>query len=298
MKPSDDDALAQHFGTVSAAADSVGSAACNLCGSESFQNVWTIESCLRSSPKHILRFPAVYHVGRCKSCGLLQVRERAILRSEFLRELYSREYFESYGGGAYGRHSRMRPFRKYARILDKHCPRMDGKLLEIGCAHGDFLEECTMLGWDVSGVEPSSHAAEVARSRGLNVRCGSLSSADFGGTEYDAVVTLATIEHVTDPKHFLQTAASLLKAGGHLMLTTVDLEGLVPRLRGSRWSQIAPPWHLYYFSQSHMVRYLEEVGLRVLYIGGKVCPGVYRANAYRRGRRVWNLGYMLVIATK
>ncbi len=298
MKRNGKSADVQHGSVMHTTVDRVGSAACNLCGSESFQDVWTIESPLRSSPKQILRVPEAYHIGRCESCGLVQVRERAFLSSEFLRELYSREYFESYGGGAYGRDARMRPFRKYARIFDKHCPRGGGKLLEIGCAHGGFLEECKMLGWDVSGVEPSSHAVEVARSRGLDVRCGSLGSVQLGEAEYDALVTLATIEHVPDPKQFLQTAADLLKPGGCVMLTTVDLEGLVPRLLGSRWRQIAPPWHLYYFHQSQMVRYLEDVGLRVCYIGGKVCPGVYRAKAYRHDRRVWNLGYMLVIATK
>jgi SAM-dependent methyltransferase len=73
-----------------------------------------------------------------------------------------------------------------------------------------------------------------------------------------------TIEHVPEPDRFAARALEILRPGGHLFLTTGDIDSLVARLQGPRWRQIHPPTHLSYFSRKTLTRLLERVGYEVI----------------------------------
>ena len=42
-----------------------------------------------------------------------------------------------------------------------------GRMLEIGCASGNYLHEMAQKGWQVYGIEPSSSAAQNAQELGI-----------------------------------------------------------------------------------------------------------------------------------
>ena len=173
-------------------------------------------------------------------------------------------------------------------------------MLEIGCAYGGFLEETAKLGWDVEGVELSEYATQQAWKKGLKVHNGKLTSAGLNPNSYDAVVALATIEHLLDPKKFICDAAQFIRPGGIFMITTIDMDGVIPRVLGQKWRQIQPPLHLYYFKQDQLVKYLTIAGLEPFRVGGKVIPAttIYYTRPYRPHRRMMNVGYVLFIAKK
>src|SRR3546814_10405387 len=52
-----------------------------------------------------------------------------------------------------------------------------GRLLELGCASGNFLHRMARAGWEVAGIEPSAHAAHQALEAGSKVRNVSLEAA-------------------------------------------------------------------------------------------------------------------------
>jgi hypothetical protein len=55
-----------------------------------------------------------------------------------------------------------------------------GPLLDFGCNFGQFIIMAREAGWTPSGFEPNTIAAEIARSKGFDVRSGwSLSEAGF-----------------------------------------------------------------------------------------------------------------------
>ena len=56
-----------------------------------------------------------------------------------------------------------------------------GRLLDVGCHLGMFLDVAREHGWDVTGVEPSRWSVERARERGLDVRHGTLDTVHFDG---------------------------------------------------------------------------------------------------------------------
>src|SRR5512145_2812130 len=85
------------------------------------------------------------------------------------------------------RKNRKPVFRAAFELLDRYKPK-GGSVLDIGCGIGTFLSVCREGGWDVTGVEPSSIACEVARREyGLELINKPFSSAMFPGKKFDAI---------------------------------------------------------------------------------------------------------------
>jgi 2-polyprenyl-3-methyl-5-hydroxy-6-metoxy-1,4-benzoquinol methylase len=136
------------------------------------------------------------------------------------------------------------------------------RLLDVGCYTGIFVEIAAKAGWDAYGVDPSGWAVEEARRDGLQVREGTLATADFPVSHFDVITMWDVIEHLSDPASELQEAHRLLRPGGTLVVHTMDIDSLFARFMGHRW-----PWlmemHLFYFSQSTLRQMVEEIGYQV-----------------------------------
>src|SRR5437762_13055581 len=124
---------------------------CELCGSTSKTYVYEVNG---------------VPIARCDDCGLVFAAVRP--QPGELAELYDSGYYEDaeqvgYAGYAAAEDRK----RRHDRSLLDEIERLGapGRMLEIGCAYGYFLDEARQRGWQVRGVEPSAHAAREARSR-------------------------------------------------------------------------------------------------------------------------------------
>ena len=97
-----------------------------------------------------------------------------------------------------------------------------GRLLEVGCSWGKFIDVARDRGWKVSGVELSAKSSTSARNElHLDVFTGKLEDSPFVGTQaIDLVISWHVIEHVPDPLSFLRACRSCLRPGGYLVLKT------------------------------------------------------------------------------
>ena len=68
------------------------------------------------------------------------------------------------------------------------CSKATGRVLDIGCGAGRHALAMAARGLDVTGLEPSAGAAQVARDRGVSVLEGRLDQLAEG--EYDTIVML------------------------------------------------------------------------------------------------------------
>ncbi len=135
-----------------------------------------------------------------------------------------------------------------------------GRVLEIGCAHGFFLEMIQPIYPGSMGIDISEAAVAHARLRGMDVRAGDLLETEFN-TSFDAVCLWDTIEHLSRPYEVMRRAATLLKPGGFLFLTTGDFGAWLPRWQGLKWRQIHPPTHLFYFTRPSLRKLCNRAGL-------------------------------------
>ncbi len=151
-------------------------------------------------------------------------------------------------------------FRRILAALRRHVS--GGKLVELGCAFGFFLEEASSA-FTTCGVEISDHAREVCTHRGLDVVRDA--SPEFLGSRgpFDAAVMLDVIEHMRDPGETLDLLHAAMNPGAQLVVTTGDYGSLLARVMGRRWRLMTPPQHLWFFSPATVTGLLERHGFRV-----------------------------------
>jgi 2-polyprenyl-3-methyl-5-hydroxy-6-metoxy-1,4-benzoquinol methylase len=74
-----------------------------------------------------------------------------------------------------------------------------GRLLDVGCATGDFLASARAAGFDAQGLELSSWSCEVARGRGFRVHQKTLAEFARGSPARFDVVSLIGYRHLPEP---------------------------------------------------------------------------------------------------
>lgn len=231
-----------------ATSDAIDSSTCVLCG---------------PVPAVPVEIRDGFRIVRCQRCGLIFVHGWQTLGG--LDELYSPAYFRHDGASSVGygdylghRALHLRNARALLTLLEREIPGPSRRIVDIGCAHGFFLAAARDRGWTGYGVDISAEAVRYARETlGLAVLRGEVEQAGFEPGSFDAVALLGTIEHLPDPLRTLRAAARLLRPEGHLLITTLDVEGA---LRHYEWK---PPEHLYYFSFRTLAALVRAAGLDV-----------------------------------
>ncbi len=106
----------------------------------------------------------------------------------------------------------------------KHVGARSQKILEVGCGNGSFAELLLKYGHQVHGIDVSESGITIAKKRGLPAKFTQFSVYEnfshLGEGEFDAVIGMEVIEHLFDPKTFLQNAFDSLVPSGRLVLTT------------------------------------------------------------------------------
>ena len=199
----------------------------------------------------------------CRDCGLVRQETRPLAAAA----IYDSEYYATDNPkGGYANYFldsdvNRRTFRDRIRAIERRSGRR-GRLLDVGCALGDFLLEAKASGWDVEGVEISAFAAEQARARGLRVTTGRLEELALPAASFDVITLYDSVEHLVDPVATLAAVRRLLVPGGIVHLVTPNVGGLQARLLGRLWYHYKPGEHLFYFSHRTLRAVCEAAGLR------------------------------------
>lgn len=138
-------------------------------------------------------------------------------------------------------------------------PTPDSRLLDVGCANGEYLLQMRALGWQVEGIETDPVARSHAEDAGIPLRDGLLDSS-VKGDAFDAVTLGHVIEHVHDPAAFLTQCLRVLRPGGMLWLATPNVDAAGMREFGPGYVQLDPPRHLTLFTRPAMRSLLGRVG--------------------------------------
>lgn len=139
-----------------------------------------------------------------------------------------------------------------------------GRLLDVGCATGIFLDGMRQKGWQVQGVEPVERAASYARSRfGLDVFGGMLEDAALPAASFDAITMWDVLEHVHEPRQVLAELARLLRPGGVLVLGLPNPDSFEAHLFGPFWQGWDLPRHLNLYRPTLLRAHLARYGMPV-----------------------------------
>lgn len=138
--------------------------------------------------------------------------------------------------------------------------RQSGRLLDIGCGGGEWLNAARRAGWKAQGLEVSAPVVEYLREQDFEIFHGFLQDAAYPDNHFDMVLAIEVLEHVPDAEAILRETARILRPGGVLWATTPHGNGLSARVLHEEWSVVAPPEHLHLFSSKGMRRILRKSG--------------------------------------
>lgn len=205
----------------------------------------------------------VYQVVACNRCSLRFVRP--LPTEEELVTLYGDDYYGeqepailSWDRLRLALHSTVLWHRR--QTLRWRSP---GRLLDVGCGDGDFLAALEKRGWEVHGCEFSRTAAGLARSKGIEVHQGPLSSAGYPAGFFDVVTLWHVLEHLPEPARDLTVVHRLLKDDGLLVIEVPDSASPTFHLCGRSWFPLDVPRHLQHFTPTTLDAMLDRAGLRV-----------------------------------
>jgi ubiquinone/menaquinone biosynthesis C-methylase UbiE len=143
-----------------------------------------------------------------------------------------------------------------------------GKLLDVGCGDGTFLNLMRVRGWDVDGIDFDAAAIQTAKKKhNLTLRHGDLRAAKLSEATFDAVTMSHVVEHLTDPIGLLREIHRLLKPGGQLVMTTPNTSGVGHQKFGASWFGVDAPRHLHLFNKSNLSEVARRAGFQIAWAG-------------------------------
>ena len=169
-----------------------------------------------------------------------------------------------------------------------------GRLLDGGCGNGSLARLYTHVAQEVYAFDLSESGVEMAR-KNLGAQRARVASAydDFaalfpGVTSFDAVVSCEVIEHLYEPRKFLQRAHAALAPGGHLIVSTPYhgyLKNLVLAATGKMDAHFTALWdggHIKFWSRATLTELLLECGFdEVCFRGAGRLPLLWKSMVLR-----------------
>ncbi|HEX2647319.1 MAG TPA: class I SAM-dependent methyltransferase [Candidatus Dormibacteraeota bacterium] len=188
--------------------------------------------------------------------------------SDFIDAIYREKSYYQGAQGSIGfqDYASLEPARR--KMFARHLARIEsvvrvGKILDVGCANGDFLKVARDRGWQVFGADPSAARADV-EAAGIPLVGNTVLDAAVKVGSLDAVTFWDVLEHVADPVANLARARALLKPGGVVVLTVPDSANLVARVSGRRWFGYKTAGeHLQFYTDRSLRAAFEKAGLAV-----------------------------------
>jgi len=216
--------------------------------------------------------------------GGVRARRREEPFPDDLRDAFEEEYFEcplAYGG----RYESANPHRKLTSYLrEVREARGGGRLLDVGCAFGRFLEVARPY-YACEGLDTSAYALERARKKVPDVPLYHAQIEKFVTDQrYDVVTCFDVLEHVPAIDLALRGVRELLAPTGVMVAAIPVYDSLMGRAVGFIDRD---PTHLHRWGRREWAQRLEANGLRVLRMKGIVrvpLPGYFLHFTSERAR--------------
>lgn len=222
---------------------------------------------------------------KCLSCGGGFLKD--FPRKKQLEKFYTtQEYYRFWGKLSRKNIKHVEKIKKESsekmiNLIEKY--QKKGKILDVGCATGAFLEVAKAKGWEVQGVECSPEFAKMAKKRlGNNIRCGMFEKTKFKNKYFDVVLFYDSLEHMVDPQMVVGKVKNILKPGGYLVIATPDRLSLSAKIMGKNWTHFKTE-HLFYYSFKSMKKFLEKNDFKIVQLkrADKVLSITYINNQFQ-----------------
>jgi SAM-dependent methyltransferase len=153
-----------------------------------------------------------------------------------------------------------------------------GRLLDVGCAHGWFLDK-TKDFFRSSGVEPDESIFNATKARGLEVAHGYFPQALLPDSKFDIIAFNDVLEHIPPVEDALTACKEHLNPDGLLLINLPSSNGFFYRLSkllarlgidgffDRMWQKGMPSPHVHYFNQRNLRQLLGRHQFEIVTLG-------------------------------
>ena len=138
-----------------------------------------------------------------------------------------------------------------------------GRLLDIGCGTGEFLNYCTQKGWTTLGIEPD----ENARKQGIQNYTLDIKEEDYlkkiQADSIDVISMWHVLEHVYFLDERIEEIKRILKSDGTLFIAVPNCDSYDANYYKEFWAAYDVPRHLYHFRKENIQELMSTHQLKV-----------------------------------
>lgn len=216
---------------------------CDLCGSDNYIERY------RKPDNWLFLNQFQFPVVECVNCGLVYVNPRPAADD------VARYYPPGYHDG-----------RDDAKHVERYALQYSyielytfDKVLDIGCARGDWLDYIIQQkpGLELHGVDAFSDSVNYDSIKFQN---SLLNDATLESNYFELVTAWAVLEHVHNPTVYFEVISRVLKKGGKFVFLVTNSESCYGKY--AYCEDI--PRHLYHFSEKTVTKYAQKFALNVI----------------------------------
>ncbi|MDP6657003.1 MAG: class I SAM-dependent methyltransferase [Nitrospinaceae bacterium] len=139
-----------------------------------------------------------------------------------------------------------------------------GKILDIGCGRGLFLDVMRRGEWRTIGTELNGETASYAKKvYDLEILTGDIIQHQLPAEGLDAININQVLEHLHNPKEVLAECYRVLRKDGLLIISVPDLRSPQFTLGKENWFLLDLPFHLFHFTEEGLSKLLERSGFKI-----------------------------------
>lgn len=138
-----------------------------------------------------------------------------------------------------------------------------GRLLDVGCGTGAFLETCQSGGWEIMGMEPDNNARAVAQGK-LKVALKPNLNALHKGETFDIITLWHVLEHIPNLNETIEQLKAHLSEKGTLIIAVPNSDSYDAQYFREYWAAYDVPRHLHHFTPSTIKFLFDKHGLKLI----------------------------------
>lgn len=220
-------------------------------------------NCGSSESSHVFEKDG-FNIVSCDKCGLVYVSD--ILADDFYMDTYSSEkYADVVSKLGFDSHEYRKERFGSERIkkISEHVNSLTNpSFLDVGCSTGFVVQSASEKGWKSKGIDLNSHAVKFGRNTyNLNLTSENF----FELTEnFDCIGMYDVLEHVSNPRMFLEQAHNLLNSNGIIHIYVPNWNSASRYILGRDAHFIWPSHHLTYFTPHTLLSMVQGNGFKVM----------------------------------
>ncbi len=189
-------------------------------------------------------FPVV----ECNNCGLVFVNPRPTLDS--MRFYYPENYYDNRDDELH---------QKRYSVQEEFLPKLTNeKILDIGCARGDFLIYLKKK-YPLIRAYGIDYFSDKVNSKDITFYKKLLTECYFQDSEFDFVTAWAVFEHLHKPSEYFKEVNRILRKNGEFIFLVTNAESLY----GKKAYIEDIPRHTYHFSEKTLNKYADKYGFKL-----------------------------------